>query len=301
MNYLAYHEGEREVQARVGVASDGLAAEEMYHPAMGLGVQRFLSAQQVAVLSSMDADGRVWASLRSGAAGFIRAVDEREIEIAGYSHPNDPVLQNLKQASATGMLVINLEGRQRLRLNGTGQLEDGGTIRLAVNQVYGNCQQYIQAREVTSEERFAAVQTHASRAEKLNEKSRAMVERADTFFIATGHPESGMDASHRGGKPGFVRVEDENHLIFPDYPGNNMFNSLGNISVYPKAGLLFPDFDSGIALQLSGTANILWDDQRATEFPQARRLVAFAVERAIELQGATRLGFEFRGYSPHLR
>jgi predicted pyridoxine 5'-phosphate oxidase superfamily flavin-nucleotide-binding protein len=299
MNHLSYHEGEVAVQSRVGVGSDGLSAGDMYRPAMAAGVQHFLAAQQIAILSSRDADGWVWASLRSGAPGFLHPVDQQTVEIGGYSHKDDPVLQNLKQQSPAGMLVINLAARHRVRLNGVAQVEATGGIRLVVNQVYGNCPQYIQAREVKGQHQPSS--SRARRAEALNGEMRAWVEKSDTFFLATAHPESGMDASHRGGKPGFVRVEDARHLIFPDYSGNNMFNSLGNISAYPKAGLLFPDFESGAALQLSGTAKVLWDNPRAAEFPGARRLVAFEIERVLELPRAMLLKFEFRGYSPHLR
>ena len=79
-----------------------------------------------------------------------------------------------------------------------------------------------------------------------------------------------------------------------------MFNSLGNLSVYPKAGLVFPDFESGATLQLSGSTKILWDDKRVGEFPGARRLISYEIERMVELPQAMRLKFEFRGYSPHL-
>jgi len=299
MNHLSYHEGELAVQARVGVASDGLAAEEMYHATMGAGVQRFLLAQQVAVLASMDPDGRIWASLRSGPVGFLHPEDERIVQIGGYSHPDDPLLRNLERQGAAGMLVINLATRHRVRLNGRAQVEADGAIRMVLDQVYGNCPQYIQARDITGE--HAPSGAPARRAGRLDEDQRHWLESSDTFFLATGHAQSGLDASHRGGKPGFVRIEDEGHLVFPDYSGNKMFNSLGNISSYPKAGLLFPNFESGAALQLSGTAKILWDDPRTAAFPGARRLVDFEVEQVLELPRATLLKFEFRGYSPHLR
>ena len=119
--------------------------------------------------------------------------------------------------------------------------------------------------------------------------------------LATAHPESGLDASHRGGKPGFVRVENEKRLVFPDYPGNNMFNSLGNISSYPRAGLLFPDFQSGASLQITGAASIVWEGSQIAKFPGARRLVGIDIERIVELSPGMLLKFEFKGYSPSLR
>jgi len=296
--HLSYHEGELAVQAQAGVRRGGLEAESMYHATMGAGVARFLAAQQLAALSSMDGEGRLWASVRSGPPGFLRALDELTLAIGGYSHPDDPLLANLAHSAMAGVLVINLLSRQRVRINGMASHTADGKVQLKVQQVYGNCPQYIQAREVTGEREVKSGAAHAQHA--LDDRLRLWVEGADTFFLGTGHPESGLDASHRGGKPGFVRVENANSLLIPDYPGNNMFNSLGNLSVYPKAGLVFPDFESGATLQLSGSTKILWDDKRVGEFPGARRLISYEIERMVELPQAMRLKFEFRGYSPHL-
>jgi len=126
--YLSYHEGERAVQARAGVGSDGLFAEEMYRPALGAGVQHFLAAQRLAALSTKDTQGRVWASMRSGPPGFLHALDEHIVEIGGYSHPDDPLLENLAKPTATGMLAIHLAARHRVRLNGIAQTDGEGRI-----------------------------------------------------------------------------------------------------------------------------------------------------------------------------
>jgi predicted pyridoxine 5'-phosphate oxidase superfamily flavin-nucleotide-binding protein len=150
--YDAYHEGELAVQARAGVGSDGLSAESMYRSAMPAGVQRFLAAQQLAVLSTSDVDGRQWASMRSGEPGFLRAIDEHTLEISGYSHPDDPLIKNLASPSEAGMLAIQLIARHRVRVNGLAQAGRDGRITLKTHQVYGNCPQYIQARSVTGRE-----------------------------------------------------------------------------------------------------------------------------------------------------
>ncbi len=298
-DHRSYHEGELAVQTRVGVGADGLGAGEMYRPAMATGVQHFLAAQQVAVVSTLDTEGRPWASLRTGQPGFLRALDEHTLEIGGYGHPDDPLITNLAKTGPLGVLAINLGARHRVRLNGEGQIESNGNIRVRLNQVYGNCPQYIQAREVNGEREAASGESR--RAEGLDERLRRWVESADTFFLATAHPESGLDASHRGGKPGFVRVENEKRLVFPDYAGNNMFNSLGNINSYPRAGLLFPDFKSGATLQITGAASIIWEGPQIAEFRAARRLVSIDIEKAVELLPGMLLQFEFKGYSPHLR
>jgi predicted pyridoxine 5'-phosphate oxidase superfamily flavin-nucleotide-binding protein len=295
---LSYHQGELEVQRRAGVGSDGLAAHDMYRAEMPAGVKKFLSLQQLAVFSTTDSSGNVWASLRSGQPGFLRALDDVTVEVAGYSHPADPLLRNLAAESNAGMVVIHLAARHRVRLNGMAHLRPDGKIILNTQQVYGNCPQYIQARTVVGERDSsnAAAQTGM----RLNAQQQRSIQTADTFFIATAHPQSGADASHRGGKPGFVRVEDETRLLIPDYSGNHMFNTLGNLAVNPHAGLIFPDFESGEAVQLSGNAKILWKDARTAQFHGAERLVQFDIEQVLDIPQATLLKFDFKSYSPTL-
>ena len=297
--YGKYHEGELAVQTRAGVGADGLGAHEMYRAAMASGVQRFLAAQQLAAIASLDEDGRPWASLRSGPPGFLRARDENTIEIGGYGHRDDPLIANLANPGPAGVVAINLSLRQRVRLNGEARMDAGGHVIVNLNQVYGNCPQYIQAREVRGLREGAVLETR--HAEHLDERWERWVNNSDTFFLATAHSESGVDASHRGGKPGFVRVENDRRLLFADYPGNNMFNSLGNITSYPRAGLLFPDFQSGATLQITGEADIIWDGPRIAEFQCARRLVRIDIEKIVELSPGTLLEFDFKGYSPYLR
>ncbi len=117
--------------------------------------------------------------------------------------------------------------------------------------------------------------------------SRATVARADTFFIASFHPEGGADASHRGGRPGFVRVLGPDRLAFDDYPGNGMFNTLGNLLAYTRAGLLFLDFEKGDVLQLTGQARVEPDFS-----------VAFHVDEVRDTPGQTPLRYRLVEPSP---
>ncbi|MBD2020206.1 pyridoxamine 5'-phosphate oxidase family protein, partial [Leptolyngbya sp. FACHB-36] len=119
----------------------------------------------------------------------------------------------------------------------------------------------------------------------------------DTFFIASLHPTHGADASHRGGYPGFVQVDSE-RLVFPDYSGNNMFNTLGNLQVNPSAGLLFIDFEQGHTLQLTGSATIVWEPERIATVAGAERLVEFQVQQVQQTSCASRLRWQFVEYSP---
>jgi ferredoxin-NADP reductase len=106
-----------------------------------------------------------------------------------------------------------------------------------------------------------------------------------------------MDASHRGGQPGFVRVEGERHLVFPDYAGNSHYNTIGNLVMDPRAGLLFVDFERGGLLQLTGRVRIDWDSAELERFPGARRLVHFELDEAVELEQALPLRWEKAGGS----
>jgi hypothetical protein len=118
------------------------------------------------------------------------------------------------------------------------------------------------------------------------------------FFIASARPEGGADASHRGGNLGSVRFLGENALEFPDYSGNTMFDTLGNIAVNLSVGLLFLDFEGGGTVQLTGEARIVWDAERAARFAEAERVVEFRVQEAVEARGVVPLRWRFEGYSP---
>lgn len=78
---------------------------------------------------------------------------------------------------------------------------------------------------------------------------------ADTFFVASAHLDGPADVSHRGGRPGFVEFKDS-VLCIPDYAGNNMFSTLGNFALNPRAGLVFVDFESDRRLQITGNVRL---------------------------------------------
>jgi hypothetical protein len=250
------------------------------------------------VMSTVDSDGRVWASILTGKPGFIQAVDERTLRIDAEPVSGEPLSENLKTGDEIGVLVIELSTRRRMKVKGKAELLQKRGIYVHAERVYALCPKYIQARVVVADPAESRVGHRIQRLENLSEKQRNWIAKADTFFIASFHPETGADASHRGGYPGFVTVLNENKLVFPDYSGNNMFNTLGNISANPNAGLLFIDFERGNTLQFTGKAQVIWDNDRVAEFAGAERLVEFDVERVIEIAGAIPLRWEFLGYSP---
>jgi hypothetical protein len=210
--------------------------------------------------------------------------------------PGDPLAGHLRTGAFAGLLAIDLAARRRMRVNGRLECAAGRPITIRVDQVYSNCPKYIQRRAAEEGVPQEAPRTF-QRAESLSEEQRAWIRRADSFFIATLHPDAGADASHRGGMPGFVSV-DGDRLVWPDYAGNLMYNTLGNIAVHPRAGLLFPDFESGAMLQVTGRAAIEWDPVRTAEVPGAERLVELVVEELVEIAGVLPPFVRLLDYSP---
>jgi predicted pyridoxine 5'-phosphate oxidase superfamily flavin-nucleotide-binding protein len=270
-----FHEGELEVQRLAGVRDDAEVVGRGVARTILPAAARFLSRQRVALVSSADQDQRIWVSLLTGPSGFARAIDSRMLWIEGEPHPSDPLIGNLRTAAPTGVLVIEPSTRLRMRFNGRGILVDGGLF-VTVAQVYGNCPKYIQLRHEEPDQANTAQGTTVT-ARTLSSRQSAWIEGSDTFFIGSLHPTAGADASHRGGLPGFIRVEAGNRLSFPDYQGNAMFNTLGNLLVNPRAGLLFADFTTGDVLQLTGRARVNSLDRRVTFDIDGTRETAHAV------------------------
>ncbi len=291
-----WHEGELEVQKRAGVASKAESLSGMVRHSLPESARRFLADRQFAVLGSLDSQRRTWASIVTGEPGFLQSPDATTIEIKDGWSATDPLLENISHHSDAGMLVIDFATRRRMRANGNAVLTDD-TIRIHIEQAFSNCPRYIQSRMPI--EVLPATAPSVQRGETLSTSQREWIASADTFFIATAHPEKGVDASHRGGNPGFVRVESDHRLTIPDYNGNSLFNTLGNIHLNPKVGLVFVDFDSGRTLQLTGLASITWEREAASPFPGAERLVEFNVDEVRETENGIRLGFKLESYSPY--
>ena len=293
-----YHPGELSVQERAGVREMAARIGRSIGTTIPPAAWNFLRSQPLVVVGSVDARQRVWASLLTGAPGFLHAVDEHTVRINARPATGDPLGSNLAANRKVGMIAIEFATRRRMRLNGRAEVGADGAITINAQQVYSNCPKYIQARRWRGRTSESDATPVVQRQSTLTQAQQRWIREADTFFIASHHLEGGTDASHRGGRPGFVRVLNDHRLAWPDYFGNTMFQTLGNITVNPQAGLLFIDFKSGRTLQLTGRARILWDREHIAEFAGAERLVEFEVDEAVEIAGANSLEWRFLDYSP---
>jgi len=289
-----YHAGEVAVQRRMGQSEIAARVGRMIRTEIPAAAAAFLIEQPMIVLAATDDAGRVWASLVTGPAGFVHADDDQTIAVDALPVPGDPLHDILRRPDQqVGMIAIEPQTRRRMRVNGIAQpagADIPAGLRIHPDQVYSNCPKYISRRHI---DQVAEVASHpiVRRADVLDEHTQQLIERADTFFIGSTDPDGNADASHRGGNPGFLQVLSPNRLRWPDYRGNSMFMTLGNISAHPRCGLLIPDWETGTTLQLTGTAEIIWG-----EGPQCS--VEFTVDEVIELTDVSPLRWGRAELSP---
>jgi predicted pyridoxine 5'-phosphate oxidase superfamily flavin-nucleotide-binding protein len=291
-----YHAGEIAVQTRAGVQVEAERINRSIRATLPEIAQTFLQSQRMVVVSSIDTAGRVWASLLTGEPGFIEILDEQTIEIHAFPHIGDPLAASVQRGGDVGLLAIDFGTRRRMRVNGWMEYGQKSLV-IHTQQVYANCPRYIQVRSLTSEGRINQ-SPRVLQTRQLTDRQQEWIKQADTFFIASYYPDYGADASHRGGPPGFVHIDGADRLLFPDYAGNRMFQTLGNISANPHAGLLFFDFERGDTLQLTGKAQVIWDKEQAGAFVGSERAVEFVIDEVIEVRGASPLRGRFVEYSP---
>jgi len=281
---IQYHPGERLAQRLAGLRAEA----EHARPAIGTSIPavaaRFVAEQHLLVLGAADSDGRMWASLLVGEPGFATALDEYTLDVAARPAEGDPLRAALSEATAVGMILIDPATRRRMRVNGDAMPNPAG-VRIAVHQVYANCPKYIQQRRIEHVEPVPVGTARVSAA--LDSGQRRLIATADTFFVATRSAAGEADASHRGGNPGFVQVLGDRSLRWPDYIGNAMMMTLGNLQQDPAAGLLFVDWATGTTLQVSGRAEVEWDADRG--LPGAQRQVQLEVDRVVQLDHASPL------------
>ena len=307
-----FHEGELALQRQAGVAEHVASyAPHMIRDFMPDQHREFFESLPLLFLGHADQEGQLWASVLAGPVGFVQSPSSRELQIQTTPLDGDPLqlalaqFNNTEHALDVGILGVQMETRRRNRMNGKIRSVSQSAFSIEVGQSFGNCPQYIQTRtllpKATSKQSGSV-----NKFTQLSDDLRGFIARADTFFVASSvaptadntRPANGVDVSHRGGKPGFVHIDGTQRLLIPDYMGNNMFNTLGNISVNPNVGLLFVDFDSGDIHQLSGKAKVHFDD-KPSDFEGAERYWEFVLEQGQTITEALPFEFDFESYSPN--
>jgi len=291
-----FHRGERLAQERVGVrtrmAARGGAAIRNWMPDQH---RSFFATLPFVLIAATDRAGWPGGTLLEGPPGFVSSPDPRTLQIVAHSHEtDDPVASRLVAGAGVGLLGIDLATRRRNRVNGRITRVGRDGLDIAVDQSFGNCAQYIQGREIAPIE-SGATDARPEVLVGIDAEARRLIAASDTFFVASSAGDT-ADISHRGGRPGFARV-DRDVLTIPDFAGNRYFNTLGNFLVTPRAGLLFIDFACGDLLHRSGTVEIVWDGAEMQQFAGAERLWRMRVSHGWRRRNALALRWAFRDYA----
>jgi predicted pyridoxine 5'-phosphate oxidase superfamily flavin-nucleotide-binding protein len=280
----AFHAGEQALQARAGVRERLEAAgRSVIRDHMPEQHRELFGRLPTVLLAVQDDQGQPWATMLHGPGGFISSPDARTLHVQARPTADDPVTPWLTEGAAVGLLGLEAHTRRRNRANGRVRtLRDGG-FEVDVLQSFGNCPKYIHARQPQTRIPGRGMPSRRL-GPLLDANAVALLRRADTLFIASANAAQtgaargdGVDVSHRGGRPGFVRAALGAHggvrLTVPDYVGNFFFNTLGNLNEWPRAGLLVPDFDDGTLLHLAAKASIQFEGPALEAFPGAQRLL----------------------------
>ncbi len=303
-----FHEGEKAVQTRLGlrdrVEQLGRRVIREFMPDQH---RRFYESLSFLLLGSVDEGNRPWASILVGNFGFISSPDDRTLRIQAHPLPGDPLSSTLKVGVDLGLLGIEPATRRRNRMNGVVRALDPDGLTIQVKQAFGNCPQYIQKRRILVQSRSETPpNAQPQPLDHLTSEMQDRIRAADTLFVASHYSSSsqdvthGVDVSHRGGKPGFVRIDDQRTLTFPDFAGNLHFNTVGNLMLDPGIGVLFPDFTTGDVVTLTGRAEIIWDGDEVSNFEGAERLFRIHVSEALLLKQVLPFQATFEEYSPSL-
>jgi predicted pyridoxine 5'-phosphate oxidase superfamily flavin-nucleotide-binding protein len=309
-----FHAGERALQSIVG-AREQIAevGRRIMRDAMPEQHRELFGKLPFVLCASVDAEGQPHASILAGPPGFVHAPHARELAIDALPRASDPLAANLQLGASIGLLGIEPHTRRRNRMNGRiGAIGEHG-FSVIVEQSFGNCPKYIQARRAQWTAPTAVPADPIVRnSSRLDAAAERMISEADTFYIASAHPGApndrershGVDVSHRGGKPGFVRIErgaDYDVLTIPDFSGNAMFNTLGNLTLHPRAGLLFIDYRSGDLLHVATDAEVIWDGPQLEAFAGAERLLRLRLRNARFVKAAISLQWSEPEPSPFLQ
>lgn len=297
-----YHDGEIAAQGRAGLAREAELSRGGIGNTIPDVAAAFLVQQPMIVVGGTDHRGEVWATQLTGPPGFLQPAGDT-LTIDALPPPGDPLAELLAGAGAEapapiGMIAIEPATRRRMRVNGRA-VRTGHRLRVELDQVIANCPKYIQKRDhrtLGPDDGEAGRRTVTDGAE-LSPAQQRMLREADTFFVATASDRGDADASHRGGNPGFVHILSPTLLRWPEYAGNAMLLTLGNLELNAGAGLFVPGWSTGTALHLSGTAHTVWDAEETADYPGAQRLVELTVQGVREVTAASPLRWSEPAYS----
>lgn len=306
LGFGEWHPGELALQ-RIAGSEAMLAprAPRILLPYMTEQLRSFFPLLPFLVVSFVDDAERPWGTMIAGPPGFIWSPTPDTLRVERLPPTGDPFAAVVREGTPVGVLGIELPTRRRNRVNGIVSACDGSGFTVTVQQAYGNCPKYIQQRGYAGMNAFPERVESSAFADLDDPEAQSLLNSADTTFVASFAPgpdgSPSMDVSHRGGRPGFIGIDNDNCLTIPDFSGNRYFNTLGNILVTGRAGVVVPNFETGDVLLLMGDAEVGLDESTQA---QAAKVRAEGIWRLLPrqgrwLRGALPVEFEFKSWSPH--
>ena len=301
-----FHEGEKSFHKSLGIEDrmDELGKRIMrnYMPDQH---REFFAQLPMIHICVLDENDHPCAILRTGKPGFIASPDEYTLTINSEPLAGEPQNLQLGQGSKISIVGVEFATRRRNRLNATITSNDNGKLEMRVDQSFGNCPKYIQIRNMFPP-KDTQKETVIFTSNEIDETSRKIISSVDTLFIASrspvinDEPKNGVDINHRGGNPGFIQILDDQTIQFPDYLGNNMFNTFGNIVGDPRVSLQLVDFENATLLNIKGKAEIITLDGKFDGNPDMGRRVKIRIEQITIAKDVLPFNPEFISWSPML-
>ncbi|WP_282092064.1 pyridoxamine 5'-phosphate oxidase family protein [Epibacterium ulvae] len=304
MTIKHFHEGELRLQNQVGMREKiDMLTKHLMRDHMPDQHRDFFEGLEYIFLGTVDRLGLPHATILTGPAGFASSPDPKTLIVQTGNRTGLPAFDQIAIGQPVGVLGIDLSNRRRNRMHGRVSAMDDGQISITVVQSYGNCPKYINLRDIC-DNGMTSPPNAAEVYESLDPQDIELITRSDTFFIASyvqdgsDAPYEGVDVNHRGGQPGFVSVNSATQITIPDYRGNDLYNTFGNLLLNPDAALLFIDFETGDQLHLHGTAKLIEDPAAAAAHPGALRLLQVTISGVTRRTAATELRWQFIETSP---
>lgn len=306
MSVMSYHPGELTAQDKAGTR--GSAAELAVGKRSALSFSSshdaFLAAQSFAALASVDLRSQsVWVTPLFSHAGDLTAISEQEVTISTNCIPNSEILEFIEPGTPLSLLGIDLNRRIRHRINGTSLAsmnQESRGLSIQVEEYSPNCPKYINRRQIIHASNKASALNKGAKAEartQLTSDDQAFVRKIDTLWIGSYAPSVGADCNHRGGRPGFIRVISPSIIEWPEYRGNGMFFTSGNLESCDRAGVTLVDFESGSMIQMTGRATVDWAHDGSYE--GASRKIVFHITSLIRTDNVTNHRWQRLDYSPY--
>lgn len=304
---MPWHEGEQQMAKSMKTPY----LDNPTVPTLSPQLANHLQIAPLIAIGTVDSESRPWVTLLGGQKGMSQPLGSGIIGIkTAVAEKHDPVIEllvgnepsgEIRREEGKGRMVsgltIDLETRKRVKMYGrmiAGALSEredeaiGRAERIAemqlvlkIEQSLGNCPKYLNKKKI---EPALSRPKLVSESPQLPQEALQLIEKSDLFFVSSAQHDQDMDANHRGGPPGFVRVASNGEsgavLLWPEYSGNRLYQTLGNLAVNSVAGLCFPDFDTGNMLYLTGRTEILVGKDASAELPRSNLCVRLTVTAA---------------------